>query len=184
MCRVKQEREGKMKTIDFKGRPYVEVKERVKEFHKLHPNGSIVTEIFRDENEKVIMKATVTPDVKVPERFFTGTAYEKESNKGSFVNGTSYIENCETSAVGRAMGFLGIGIDAAIASLDEVQKVSKDQLSRIMDLVADITVKKIAFDEAKFLKYMKVDELQNITGQDFQKAVSALDEKLKKAGVK
>jgi hypothetical protein len=45
----------------------------------------------------------------------TGTAYEKESS--SFINKTSFIENCETSAWGRALGNLGIGIDNSIFNL-------------------------------------------------------------------
>jgi hypothetical protein len=49
----------------------------------------------------------------------TGTAYEKESS--SFINKTSFIENCETSAWGRALGNLGIGIDNSIGSADEVK---------------------------------------------------------------
>ena len=55
----------------------------------------------------------------------TGYAYEKEGS--TFINKTSFIENAETSAVGRALGFLGIGIDAAIASADEVQNAQLNQ---------------------------------------------------------
>jgi len=47
-----------------------------------------------------------------------GHAYEKEGS--TFINKTSYIENCETSAVGRALGMLGIGIDTSIATAEEV----------------------------------------------------------------
>ncbi|MCX7002298.1 MAG: hypothetical protein NTV22_03380 [bacterium] len=47
----------------------------------------------------------------------TGHAFEKQGS--NYVNRTSYIENCETSAVGRALGILGIGVDTAIASAEE-----------------------------------------------------------------
>ena len=42
----------------------------------------------------------------------------------SNINKTSYVENCETSAVGRALAMLGIGIDTSIASANEVKKPS------------------------------------------------------------
>lgn len=116
-----------MKTIDFKGRPYIEVHERVKEFHKLHPKGSISSEIISNDNGVVITKSSVYPDSSDTSRVFTGIAYEKEGN--SFINKTSYIENCETSSVGRALGFLGIGIDTSIASANEVGNAIKQQES-------------------------------------------------------
>ena len=52
-------------------------------------------------------------------------AYEKEGS--TFINKTSYIENCETSAWGRALGNLGIGIDTSIASAEEVQNAVLNQ---------------------------------------------------------
>lgn len=55
----------------------------------------------------------------------TGTAYEKEGS--TFINKTSYIENCETSAVGRALGMAGFGIDTSIASAEEVQNAIANQ---------------------------------------------------------
>ena len=44
----------------------------------------------------------------------------QEDRTSSRINQTSYVENCETSAVGRALGFLGIGIETSIATADEV----------------------------------------------------------------
>ena len=55
----------------------------------------------------------------------TGTAYEKESS--SYINKTSYIENCETSAVGRALGMAGFGIDTSVASFEEVSNAIAQQ---------------------------------------------------------
>ena len=97
-----------MKTINIKGNDYVMVNERVMEFHRRHPEGRINTEII-ETGDVFITKSIATPDVNVPERYFTGFAYEKEGS--GFVNETSALENCETSSVGRALGFLNIGID-------------------------------------------------------------------------
>jgi hypothetical protein len=69
------------------------------------------------------MKAIVTPDVAQPTRYYTG--YSQEVNDGTnFVNKTSMIENAETSAVGRALAMMGIGVIDSIASVDEMKKAT------------------------------------------------------------
>ena len=113
-----------MKKIEIKGKDYVEVHERVKEFHNQYKKGSITTEII-EMTDRFITKTTVIPDIGVPERYFTGVAYEKEDE--GFINKTSALENCETSAVGRALGILGIGIDGSIASAEEMQNAVHQQ---------------------------------------------------------
>ena len=106
------------------GNDYITVNERVKEFHRKHENGSIVTEII-EMTDRFITMTKVTPNVDSPDRYFTGIAYEKEGN--SFINKSSALENCETSSVGRAIGLLGIGIDTSIASYDEVENAKLQQ---------------------------------------------------------
>lgn len=94
---------------------YVEVKERVKAFRKLFPMGRIETAVIDLGDAEVTVKASIYAG-----DMLLSTAYANEAKNASSINRTSYIENCETSAVGRALGFVGIGIDAAIASADEV----------------------------------------------------------------
>lgn len=112
-----------IKTTDIKGKDYAEVNQRIKAFRMVHPDGGIVTELVSNENGICIMRATVMDaDGKW---LGTGTAYEKESS--SFINKTSYIENCETSAVGRALGMCGFGIDTSVASYEEVGNAIRQQ---------------------------------------------------------
>ena len=113
-----------MKKIQIKGKDYIEVNERVKQFHIDYPNGSITTELI-EMTDRFITKTTVIPDVKNADRKFTGIAYEKEDS--TFINKTSALENCETSSVGRALGMLGIGIDTSIASYNEVANAVEQQ---------------------------------------------------------
>lgn len=115
--------EKKFKTVDIKGKEYVEVNERVKYFVREYAGWSIETELLSNVDEICVFKATIKDETG--RVMATGHAYEKESS--SFINKTSYIENCETSAVGRALGFLGIGIDTSIASSDEVANAVKNQ---------------------------------------------------------
>ena len=112
-----------MKTIDVKGRPYVEVNERLKYFRENYKNWSLESDIISLENGVCVIKATIKDDNGVIKA--TGLAYEKENS--TFINKTSYIENCETSAWGRALGNLGIGIDTSVASADEVQNAMLNQ---------------------------------------------------------
>lgn len=115
-----------MESINIKGKEYIPVNERIKEFWKRYPEGNIITELVSNDNGVCVFKATiyVAGDVKA-----TGHAYEKETS--SFINKTSYIENCETSAVGRALGILGIGIDTSIASAEEVDNAIYQQETKI-----------------------------------------------------
>lgn len=112
-----------MKTVEIKGKLYVPVVERVKEFHRLYPKGSIRTEFppleAGEMQDRVIMRATVDLG---DGRHFTG---HSQAEWGKGMMGNVALEVAETSAVGRALGFAGIGIDAGIASADEMRKVGK-----------------------------------------------------------
>ena len=96
-------------SIKIHGKDYVLVNERVQEFHKLYPNGSIRTDLVEFSDERFIIKAEVCPDVNDRMRIFTGYACELVSS--SRINKLNALECGESSAVGRAMAFLGIGID-------------------------------------------------------------------------
>ena len=110
-------------TTNIKGKEYAEVNQRIKAFRMLYPDGSITTEMISNENGVCIFRATVINDKG--DILSTGTAYEKENS--SFINKTSYIENCETSAIGRALGIAGFGIDTSIASAEEVENAILQQ---------------------------------------------------------
>jgi len=123
-----------IKTTDIKGKDYAEVNQRIKAFRMVYPTGTIETEMISNENGICIFKAkvgftsTIFDDGKIRTEYTllgTGTAYEKEDS--SFINKTSYIENCETSAVGRALGMCGFGIDVSVASAEEVQNAIQNQ---------------------------------------------------------
>lgn len=111
-------------TTDIKGKDYAEVPQRIKAFRMVYPNGSIVTEMTSNSGGVCVFRAVVSDGGNV---LGTGTAYEREDS--SFINRTSYIENCETSAVGRALGMAGFGIDTAVASAEEVQNAILNQPS-------------------------------------------------------
>ena len=103
---------------------YIEVNVRIMKFYEKYPEGRILTEIVKWENEVIVMKATAYRDEKdIPAA--TGYAYEKEGS--SFINKTSALENCETSAVGRCLAILGFEIKKSVASSEEVAKAMLNQ---------------------------------------------------------
>lgn len=113
----------KFNTVNLKGKEYVMVNDRILAFRKLYPTWAIVTELVKFSEGICIVKAMVLDEDGNLRA--TGHAYEKEGS--SFINKTSHLENAETSAVGRCLGILGIGIETSIASAEEVANAIKQQ---------------------------------------------------------
>lgn len=109
----------KDKAIDIKGKKYVLVKDRIIAFNEDCPSGRITTSYIREGDCYEFMSA-VTPDTAKPERYFTG--HSQATIGGGGVNKTAAMENAETSAVGRALAMMGIGVIDSIASVDEIKK--------------------------------------------------------------
>ena len=107
---------NKLKTVNIKGKDYVMVNERIKAFRKEYPTWSLVSQIKDLTDNRCVIRAEIYDEEG--RCIATGHAYEKEGS--SPINKTSFIENCETSAWGRALANLGIGIDASICSAEEL----------------------------------------------------------------
>ena len=124
-----QELNAQLPYTNIKGKNYIQVNQRVLAFRQLYPNGRIQTEIvkFFTENPttgaSVIVKASVFDGDAL---ISTGHAFENPG-KNKNINQFSALENCETSAVGRALGFLGIGSTDSIASLEEIPESECDE---------------------------------------------------------
>lgn len=107
------------KAIDIRGKAYVMVKDRISYFKDNYPEGSIITELLSAPDAKtVVVKATVKP-WKEGEQIYTG---HSQAEVGKGMMGGVALENAETSAVGRALAMMGIGIIDSIASVDEMKK--------------------------------------------------------------
>jgi len=122
--------------MKFKGKEYTEVKDRLIAFADEYPQATIQTFIESVKQiidtptgetcNEYIVRATVIPNpIQEPEWFYIGHAAERDNT--GFVNKTSALENCETSAVGRALAFAGFGGDFAIASKEEVDNAKAKQ---------------------------------------------------------
>lgn len=137
---------------------YVQVNERIEKFYEKYPDGSIQTEIISNQNGEIIFKAYAFRD-REDTRPATGHAMEREGS--TYINKTSHIENCETSAVGRALAMLGFEIKKSVASREEVAnaKIQQEELS-----------KKITKEQADVL--LKVFENLNIAEEDVKKSLA------------
>ena len=166
----------KLKTVNIKGKEYVEVNERLKAFRTLpeYKGFSLESEVIALENGVITIKATIKDaDGRI---IATGLAQEKESS--SFINKTSFVENCETSAWGRALGNLGIGIDTSVASAEEVENAIANQNPKEPTIDNDIDI----FEGLKAcgdLNNLKIYYQENYKKVNDKKAFTALKDELK-----
>jgi len=114
-----------MKTINIKGKEYITVNERLKHFRTeaTFKGWQICEQLVHIDEKEGIFKVTIC-DTKGVEM---ASAHSQEYRDSSYINKTSFVENGFTSALGRALGYLGIGIDTSIASANEVQNAVKNQ---------------------------------------------------------
>lgn len=125
-----------MNTIKIKGKDYVLVKDRVAFFNENFPKGAIVTQLLSEpDSGQIVIKAMVFPEGVTAQkidgetiylgRYFVGHSQAKIGD--GVVNKTAALENAETSAVGRALGMMGIGVIDSIASADEMKKATNSE---------------------------------------------------------
>lgn len=134
-------------TGEYETKKYAQVNERIKAFRSVYPTGFITTDIIYQCDDLVIVKATAGYYEQMKPKdlpglctemqqviLATGTAYEREGS--SFINNTSYIENAETSAIGRCMAMCGFGIDSSIASVEEVNnaKAQDEKNNKLVEM--------------------------------------------------
>lgn len=161
-----------IKTTDIKGKEYAEVNQRIKAFRMVFPDGFIVTDMLSNEQGVCVFRASVGfySDDGAPCTIGVGTAYEREGS--TCINKTSYIENCETSAVGRALGMAGFGIDTSVASYEEVNNAIINQTAN--DKIDALKVKALrerckndGVDVDRLCKLYKVKGLEDLTLKKF-----------------
>ncbi len=168
----------KLKTVNIKGKEYVEVHTRLKYFRSKYPQYTIDTDTIEKTVDTVMFKAVI----KNEEGRIIASGHAEERRGSSFINKTSYVENCETSAWGRALGNFGIGLETAVSSYDEVANAIKNQSPKEKPPVKTTKLKLVIEDENwdKVLKYMAQNKALGL-----DKLVNNLEQKYNiKASVK
>lgn len=150
---------SEMGLLKLGAKNYAQVNERIKAYRKVYPTGKIETEILEIKEDYVRIRATVTDTEEYI--IATGTATEKltgDARKDN-VNLTSMVENCETSAVGRALGFAGFGVDTAIASAEDIEKAKTG--AKLFEIYKDMFIHE---EEAKKVIKVSIGELMRKHG--------------------
>jgi len=100
---------------------YETVEERLVKFWKDHPDGQIHTRVLEHTTSRFIVEASIYRTEADARPWTTGLAEETIQGRG--VNATSALENCETSAIGRALANAGYATKGKRASREEMSKV-------------------------------------------------------------
>ena len=144
----------KLKTVSIKGKAYVEVHERLRYFRKQYPQYTIDTQTVEKTEDTILFKAVILNE----EGRLIASGHAEERRGSSFINKTSYVENCETSAWGRALGNFGIGLDTSVASFDEVSNAINNQNSKEVNKVTHVTLDLGNADMKKTLDWIAVNK--------------------------
>ena len=161
-----------METIKIKGKEYVTVNERLKEFRNTYAGYSIQTDIVELGQDYCTIKASIIDENGV----VRSTGYAREVVAKSPINKFAFVENCETSAIGRALGNFGIGIDTAVCSADELlMKLSQDEPKQRDDFEKDATAEKRAFNKAVKEGAEKAPEPKNSLTDRANKCIAWLE---------
>ena len=143
----------KFKTTNIRGKKYVEVNERIKFFRQedQYKNWGINTEFPMLTADECLCRCTITDT----DGMVVAVGHAHENRAASNITKTSYVENCETSAVGRALAMLGIGIDVSIASANEVKDAIAQQETFDNRVIEDDKKKPVENIMSKAIDYIK-----------------------------
>lgn len=162
--------------VKIHNKEYQTVAERIAKFRDAHPEMSINSDIVQN-TEAVIIKTSI---IDVDNRTLA-TGYAEEVRGSSNINKTSALENCETSAVGRALAFLGYGGEQ-IASANEVSSAAIQQAE--MEHIEYMRLVRDSFDEIWEIKNGIAANELNVAAETYRSMDKSLLDSLWKAPTK
>ena len=183
----------KFKTTNIKGKDYVEVNQRLLFFRNepTYAGWSIESDLVDLQPDRCCIKAMI----RDADGRIRATGHAHEDRTSSMINKTSYVENCETSAFGRALAALGIGIETSIASANEVQMAiaKQENLNDLNDKLGlvpaydDLTAATLKADFLKLVQKLPADQqerfmkdLDQMTPARFEKGIQFIQNQLSK----
>ena len=171
-----------IQTTNIKGKEYAEVNQRIKAFRMVYPEGFIIPQIINNENGVCMYEAEVGYYKEDGTKIVLGKGSASEKENSSFINKTSYTENCETSAVGRALGMAGFGIDTSIRSAEEMQNadlqqediklITKSQLNVLQRLIKELPNSKEFYENT--LTEFDIKDLTQLTAKQHGKLLTEI----------
>lgn len=171
-AKTNQRTKVNLKTVNIKGKPYVTVDERLIYFRDHYPNYSLVSEVIEKTEDSILIKAIILDE----KNRIIATGLAEEEKGSNYINKTSYVENCETSAWGRALANFGIGIDAgSVASADEVINAISNQNKK-----PNIKFKKGTLTDVQFARAIESIKEGSYTKEQLLKTFKLNSEQTKK----
>lgn len=149
---------------------YETVPSRLNKFRHMYPGANIRSELIEQNAEKVIMKVALELKFESGEWHEISSAYAEEVRFSSDINTTSAMENCETSALGRALAFAGFGGVKTIASAEEVIGARQKQAvieERAPGAVAILTEAARGGKAALRAAYIEMSEADRMSAQKY-----------------
>ena len=132
---------------------YETVEERLTKYWKDHPDGQIHTKVLEHTTNRFIVEASIFRTEADARPWTTGLAEETIQGRG--VNATSALENCETSAIGRALANAGYATKGKRASREEMVKVATVKKT---EAIIDETKAKMAQTSGEYIPVVKEDD--------------------------
>lgn len=142
--------------VNIHGKEYKTVALRVSEFRKDHPEWGIDTNIIHISDIDVIIKATVFDE----NGRLIGSGIAHEVQGSTKINSTSHVENCETSAIGRALASIGLA---------GTEYASADELVRALEKQGDPSLQKPWFNDFEKVKEKMIAKLES--GESTEKTI-------------
>jgi len=112
---------------------YETVESRLVKFWKENPDGRIETELIEANANRFIIMARIFRTEADKQYWCSGHAYEIITDRG--VNSTSALENCETSAIGRALANAGFATHGKRPSREEMTKVARAENDKVAEKI-------------------------------------------------
>ena len=159
-----------MRRMGFNLDDYETVEERLIKFWKDHAEGRIITTLLSGTSTQFIVRAEL---YKGASDVLWATGLAEETVQGRGVNSTSALENCETSAIGRALANAGYATKGKRASREEMSKVS---VKANTDQVIADTKARLAETAKEYVPVAKEDDPWTIRDA---KPASTVDEAVK-----
>ena len=152
---------------------YAEVHQRIKAFRMVYPKGQILPELLNEENEIITFKATITDDNgKV-----LAVAHARENIKSSVINLTNGLENCETSAIGRALGLCGFGVENSLSSAEELQNSIEKQDKILLQPMSEeqaLIIASLSPEQKEQLRKFYKKDVMKLTKAEAQASIDSL----------
>jgi hypothetical protein len=161
--------------VNIHGKEYKTVAKRVQEFRDQYKDHTILTEIVQIDEEKCVMKASICRSLEDGNGTVLATGHGCEFKASSQINRTSYVENCETSAIGRALACFGLG-GTEFASADEVANAIHQQTTqRAVKAPEKVTplagaLESLDEESQQFIRDLAIDIIGDVVGGHMEDA--------------